>query len=448
MTIRNTITAFATPGFNRKPSIPKPKSKAKPSSNKLVTPEMSSPNYNRGTKTKTKPKNQGNLGFSVNVAMDFKGKKQETSSDRSNIYSYTIESSDTPVVMHYEKDNTLYTDWNTTPFKPVLSTNPNTLNNITLLADWSTQFWKTDSMLSPFAAEIRVHYNRWLEVLNRKTNASQGAVGLFDLDSVIDYLDKVGKCYDALIELETVIAWDPKDKQARNKLLRELAIQLSTTDILQLRNYMRETLVPHSLPIGMIKHSRFVREYHLKNEFANSHKLCVRSLQMFNLQKQMLAGGIFSDYTAYVDQITKDVNQLNSKLCSLISTYLADEGWDPLINKDPEYAYNSASFDVQFCDAFNNTPLLYKKSNQAEVKSLPPLSPKGAALAIQDKTVDDEGKPLVSAIAVASASSRLSDLSLMAGQLFLPCYEIKVDSSETENSYCRHYGYLDPSDNK
>lgn len=447
MTIRNTITAFAVPGPGRKPSIPKPASKVKPSSVKLVMPDMSKSDHNRGTKTKskTKPQNKGNLGFSVDLKMDFKSKgKNKPVSD--SIYSYDIESSDTPVVMHYGKDSTLYTDWNVTPTRPVLSTNPNTLNNITLLADWSTEFWRSDSALSPFASEFRIHYKRWLDTLNSKTNASQGSVGIFTEDAVIEYLDTVGRCYDALIELESVIAWNPTDEQYSNQFLREVAVKLSNTDILGLRNAMRETLVPHSLPEGLIKHSSFVREYHLKNEFADSHKLSVRSLQMFRLQKDILEDGTYSTYRSYVEEITTNVNKLNSRLCSLISTYLADNGWYSLRNMD--YAYRAASHDVAFLDAFNNTPLVYKQTGQQNPQSLPPVGPKGVSLAIQERGRDKDGKHLVSDIAVASASSRLSHFTDLVGQLFLPCYKIVIDDSETDNSYCRHYGYYDATANK
>lgn len=202
-----------------------------------------------------------------------------------------------------------------------------------------------------------------LDVIRRNvesgTRSAKGAMEIFA--GVPKYLEVVPKAFALLIQLESLQAWNPPENTHFDNSLRILAAKISQGQILEWRTDLRQTLIPHVLPIGWMKYIKWIYSPHLRNESPYSTKQRFVEARIAHLIQRVLSDGDLSDFATEVQNTISEVKAVNQGVPSLMLNYVRDVDFANC--KDwYNYPYISANYDPEWNNIFNNRGVYFKST--------------------------------------------------------------------------------------
>lgn len=266
-------------------------------------------------------------------------------------FSQNIDGINTPVNFSDKRDQTLFRDYNqrSTYFSDDDELNSNDVTNSLKLLEINLN----DSFTYPdsFAEGWDVIRNAMTRDIIGNTKSAKGALDI--LDDVQDYFSIVCDAFDLLIELEVMQAWSPQDKESYNRAYRAIAEATAAPEILNYRSKLRQALIPHVLPYEWMEYIKWIRETKLENPTKQSSKLRFISSAGAHLIDDLYNGNTPTDWQ---DRVTDTITSLNNLKAQIPAILLYNVDSVDLRNVKECYTgvHNSASFDSDFNDIFNN----------------------------------------------------------------------------------------------
>lgn len=286
-----------------------------------------------------------------------------TSSD----FGYNIDGSPSPNIYVDNRDQTLFRDYNVRSLvRTASSTNPEQSNQF---SDITNQFKtltinpKLSNSLPGYLSQMTVIMDLIKRDVVSRTKAAKGAIDA--LSDLTAYLNTIPVAFATLVQLESLQAWNPKDNAYFDRSLRLLASKMSGTEILELRTQLRQVLIPHVLPVGWMKYIKWIYSVHLRNHCPESTKLRFVDGKFAVLIGEILNDKPIADFSNYVTDLVDQVRNLNQTIPALMLNNVTcvefanvKEWYDGM--------HNSASYDAEWNNIYNNRRVLFRKAADAE----------------------------------------------------------------------------------
>lgn len=360
---------------------------------------------------------------STPVAMFTRNRSDDTKS-RSSLtvnqsdFGYDIGGSNTPASFSGSVDQTLFRDYNIVSkindqgMTKLISNNiTNTIKSLSL--DLNASLANSGNYKSAY----EVIYNIIYRDVASSTRGAAGALRAIERTGLMDYLTLVVGGFDILIDLETLQAWDPSDTSSFDRSLRKLASLASTTQLLEVRTKLRQSLIPHVLPLGWMKYIKWLRQTHLSGPASESTKLRFNSAKTINLI-DLLSGN--KDITVWAKDITDLADKISATDPSIPAIIMSNVTTVPFGNVKDHYSdvYKSASYDPEFCNLFNNRTVVwadgavtsqYPKRTKSETAfaAFNTTTPYSLSLANLSSQVDKSGLPLEGDLVTVKVSNQV-----------------------------------------
>lgn len=286
-------------------------------------------------------------------------------------FGYSVDGSPNPIDFVDGRDVTLFRDYNVrSQVTSITAEGQTNLQN-----DITNQFktlninpkasWDSDG----YRSQIYVI----LDIIRRDVIANSITKAATDvLDGLPKYLSTITIAYATLIQIEGLQAWNPGENSYYDRSLRHLANKMSKADIIDLRNELREALIPHVLPVGWMKYIKWLYSAHLRNHSPYSTKLRFLSGHLIRLASNLLKDESYDDFSTYVKGLVDAVRAVDQNTPSVM---LKAVTCIDFANVKAHYdgAFNSASYDAEWNNIFNNRRVLYRLGTapEGEVKSFP-----------------------------------------------------------------------------
>lgn len=368
----------------------------------------------KGRRANDKP-NSPIIPFMKNYSKDSTPKNTLTVNNGD--FGYDIGGTNTPASFNSSRDQTLFRDYNIISRKEGSDKAKLIANNVTNSIK-SLDIGLTDclSRSGSYTSAFSVIYNIIYRDVAANTRGAAGALSAIDDNELRNYLDKIVRAFDFLIELETLQAWDPSDNSMYDRSLRKLASLASTTTILETRTKLRQALIPHVLPSGWMKYLRWIRETHLAGPVNESNKLRFCSPAMIELMDALTKGGDISAWTTLGEQLANTVEVMSPKIPAIITSNVTSI---PFSNCKDQYSevFKGASYDPEFCNVFNNRTIQWEfngtgykypsiLSSETHYAAFNSLTPYSLALANLSTQSTSSGLPLETLLTKVAVSDQ------------------------------------------
>lgn len=311
-----------------------------------------------GNTSKTRiSQNKGKGSVSVNLDANIKFGGRSNSKSES-LFSYDVSGSEVAANYNGGTDHTLFRDWNVTALRPSLTTADDVSSNVVTCEFRNLELGYVAG--STYFDQLLIIYNIWFKDVCEATNNSTSALKTINKDDIIIYLSNVAKAYDKLIQLQVLLGWNPKDHNYYDKSLRSIAVAASETTLISTRNKLREALVPHVLPHKVLTYIKWLRETKLQNSAPESTKLSFKDADTIALMDNLCSGGSVDDYVGVIKGIIQDLHKLNPQIPPVLSSNVESTDFVD-VWKYCENVHNSASYDKNWLDIYNNQPTFMSK---------------------------------------------------------------------------------------
>lgn len=277
-------------------------------------------------------------------------------------FGFNIDGSSQATSYEGKRDQTLFRDYNqqsTIATSTTQTIATNSISNSLKLLDINLE----QSLISGYNQAWTVIKNCITRDIVSNTRAAKGAMDL--LNEITVYLSDVSHAFDLLIELEVMQAWSPSTNDYYDRSMRAIASGTSTPEILELRAKLRQALIPHVLPHDWMMYIKWLRETKLQNSTPESTKLRFISSVGASLIDDTFRGNTPTDWTSQVNSTISDLENLNP---AIAATLINNVDCVNLKNVKDYYTgvHNSASFDPNYNDIFNNRVIVWEISGNVQ----------------------------------------------------------------------------------